>query len=191
MCGKSEDTRGLLEPCASGWFDQFTRVASGSEFRANQADVSLDVFRTERAAKASAASHEAGVRAVIQPGGSVRDALSLCDQVISYVGNEAIDEAKVAEVLGVAIGRLRPEYREVVTLRYEQGRPVECTAVVVSTQHGKGYHEGEREQEPLPVDETNVEELGEDTREMIRRNPGTAIGIAAVAGFFLARLFRK
>lgn len=39
---------------------------------------------------------------VRESGGSVRDALSLSDQVISYVGNEAIDEAKVAEVLGVA-----------------------------------------------------------------------------------------
>ena len=37
-----------------------------------------------------------------ESGGSVRDALSLCDQLISYVGNEGIEETKVAEVLGVA-----------------------------------------------------------------------------------------
>src|SRR6185369_11153031 len=35
-------------------------------------------------------------------GGSVRDALSLCDQIISYVGAATITEAHVAEVLGVA-----------------------------------------------------------------------------------------
>lgn len=39
---------------------------------------------------------------VRESGGSVRDALSLCDQVISYVGASAIGEAEVAEVLGVA-----------------------------------------------------------------------------------------
>jgi DNA polymerase-3 subunit gamma/tau len=39
---------------------------------------------------------------VRESGGSVRDALSLCDQIISYVGNATIAEAQVAEVLGVA-----------------------------------------------------------------------------------------
>jgi DNA polymerase-3 subunit gamma/tau len=39
---------------------------------------------------------------VRESGGSVRDALSLCDQIISYVGNATIREAQVAEVLGVA-----------------------------------------------------------------------------------------
>jgi len=40
--------------------------------------------------------------AVRESGGSVRDALSLCDQIISYVGDTTITEAHVAEVLGVA-----------------------------------------------------------------------------------------
>ncbi len=39
---------------------------------------------------------------VRESGGSVRDALSLCDQIISYVGQATITEAHVAEVLGVA-----------------------------------------------------------------------------------------
>ncbi|WP_428268415.1 DNA polymerase III subunit gamma/tau [Haliangium sp.] len=39
---------------------------------------------------------------VRESGGSVRDALSLCDQVISYVGTDQIRETDVAEVLGVA-----------------------------------------------------------------------------------------
>jgi DNA polymerase-3 subunit gamma/tau len=39
---------------------------------------------------------------VRESGGSVRDALSLCDQLISYVGNAALTERDVAEVLGVA-----------------------------------------------------------------------------------------
>ncbi len=39
---------------------------------------------------------------VRESGGSVRDSLSLCDQVISYVGTSNIRETDVAEVLGVA-----------------------------------------------------------------------------------------
>jgi DNA polymerase-3 subunit gamma/tau len=39
---------------------------------------------------------------VRESGGSVRDALSLGDQVISYVGASGVTEAQVAEVLGVA-----------------------------------------------------------------------------------------
>jgi DNA polymerase III subunit gamma/tau len=39
---------------------------------------------------------------VRESGGSVRDALSLCDQLISFVGDGTITEHHVAEVLGVA-----------------------------------------------------------------------------------------
>ena len=42
---------------------------------------------------------------------------------------------------------LEPDSKSQVTLRYENGRPVACTAVVVSTQHAEGYDEGEREAE--------------------------------------------
>lgn len=53
---------------------------------------------------AEAIAIEAGAIGLIvrESGGSVRDALSLSDQVISYVGSAAITEAHVAEVLGVA-----------------------------------------------------------------------------------------
>ena len=42
---------------------------------------------------------------------------------------------------------LEPDAKSQVTLRYENGKPVECTAIVVSTQYAKGYHEGEKEAE--------------------------------------------
>lgn len=37
----------------------------------------------------------------------------------------------------------------------------------------------------------SVEELGEDAREMVRKSPATAVGIAALAGFMIARIFRR
>jgi S-adenosylmethionine synthetase len=40
---------------------------------------------------------------------------------------------------------LEPDAKSQVTLKFEEGRPVAATAIVVSTQHGKGYDEGEKE----------------------------------------------
>lgn len=42
---------------------------------------------------------------------------------------------------------LEPDAKSQVTLRYENGVPVAATAIVVSTQHAKGYDQGEREAE--------------------------------------------
>ncbi|HEY6817077.1 MAG TPA: methionine adenosyltransferase [Croceibacterium sp.] len=42
---------------------------------------------------------------------------------------------------------LEPDAKSQVTLRYEGSKAVAATAVVVSTQHGKGYDEGEKEAE--------------------------------------------
>lgn len=39
------------------------------------------------------------------------------------------------------------------------------------------------------LDQKSVEELGEDARAFVRKSPGTAVGIAAVVGFLLSRLF--
>jgi len=42
---------------------------------------------------------------------------------------------------------LEPDAKSQVTLRYEESKPVAATAIVVSTQHAKGYDEGEKEAE--------------------------------------------
>ncbi len=42
---------------------------------------------------------------------------------------------------------LEPDAKSQVTLRYEGSKAVACTAVVVSTQHAKGYDQGEKEAE--------------------------------------------
>jgi len=42
---------------------------------------------------------------------------------------------------------LEPDTKSQVTLRYEGSVPVACTAIVVSTQHGKGYDAGDKEAE--------------------------------------------
>ncbi|URD60995.1 methionine adenosyltransferase [Sphingomonas sp. KRR8] len=42
---------------------------------------------------------------------------------------------------------LEPDAKSQVTLRFENGKPVAATAIVVSTQHAKGYDEGAQEAE--------------------------------------------
>jgi len=42
---------------------------------------------------------------------------------------------------------LEPDAKSQVTLRFENGKPVAATAIVVSTQHAKGYDQGEKEAE--------------------------------------------
>lgn len=41
------------------------------------------------------------------------------------------------------------------------------------------------------LEQKDLNELGDDVREFVRKSPGTALGIAAVAGFFIARLLRS
>ena len=41
------------------------------------------------------------------------------------------------------------------------------------------------------LDRKSVDELGEDAREFVRKSPATAVGIAAVFGFMLSRLFSR
>ena len=42
---------------------------------------------------------------------------------------------------------LEPDAKSQVTLKFEAGKPIAATAIVVSTQHAKGYDEGEKESE--------------------------------------------
>src|SRR5678816_3716156 len=42
---------------------------------------------------------------------------------------------------------LEPDAKSQVTLRFDNGKPVSATAIVVSTRHAKGYDEGAREAE--------------------------------------------
>jgi len=42
---------------------------------------------------------------------------------------------------------LEPDAKSQVTLRYDQGKPIAATAIVVSTQHAKGYDQGDKEAE--------------------------------------------
>ncbi len=41
------------------------------------------------------------------------------------------------------------------------------------------------------LDQKSLEQLGDDAREMVRKSPAAAVGIAALVGFFIASIFRR
>ena len=76
------------------------------------------------------------------------------------------------------------------------GKTVSGTAKTIDDKLGKQYGDYARtaartmQEASAKLDAKDLGELGEDARKFIKDSPGAAIGIAAVAGFFLARMFR-
>jgi len=63
-----------------------------------------------------------------------------------YYSHKILERMAADRHAGVA-PFLEPDAKSQVTLRFENGKPVKATAIVVSTQHGKGYDEGDKEAE--------------------------------------------
>ena len=76
------------------------------------------------------------------------------------------------------------------------GKSVSGTADLIDDKLGKQYGDMARsaartmQEAAAKLDAKDLGELGDDARKFIKDSPGAAIGIAAVAGFFLAKMFR-
>lgn len=76
------------------------------------------------------------------------------------------------------------------------GKSVSDTAASIDDKLGKQYGDYARtaartmQEAAAKLDAKDFGEMGDDAREFIRKSPGAAIGIAAVAGYFIARMFR-
>ncbi|NCP14503.1 MAG: hypothetical protein GW858_10110 [Sphingomonadales bacterium] len=74
------------------------------------------------------------------------------------------------------------------------GKVVGDTAGQIDEKLGEQYGDYARkasrtlQETSAKLESKSVEELGEDARTMVRKSPGAAVGIAAVVGFFLARM---
>ena len=81
---------------------------------------------------------------------------------------------------------LEPDAKSQVTLRYDAGKPVAATAIVVSTQHAKGYDEGDKEAvlhayvKKVVADVLPAELLSDDTVYHINPTGSFEIGGPAV-----------
>jgi len=75
-----------------------------------------------------------------------------CDETPDLMPATLYYSHKILETMAAdrhsgAAGFLEPDAKSQVTLRFENGKPAACTAIVVSTQHGRGYDEGDKEAE--------------------------------------------
>lgn len=77
------------------------------------------------------------------------------------------------------------------------GKMVEENAAKIDEKVGAQYGEYARsaaksmQDAATRLDEKTLEDIGEDAKEFVREKPGLAVGLAAAAGFFLARIFRR
>jgi hypothetical protein len=140
-----------------------------------EAKAGAAALRTEAADRAAAYRNQART----QSEDWVAEARAYGDQAKGKAGELATDgKGKLAEALAAL------------------GRAVFDTAPTVDDKLGAKYGDYARsasrsiQDASARLDAKTVEELSEDARELVRKSPGLAVGIAAVGGFLLARLFR-
>ena len=111
-------------------------------------------------------------------------------------GTDLVAEAKTYgdQALGKA-GELAVEGKQVATDAIASlGKVVGETAPQIDEKLGEQYGDYARkasrtlQETSAKLEAKSVEELGEDARAMVRKSPGVAVGVAAVVGFFLARM---
>ncbi len=112
-------------------------------------------------------------------------------------GDDIVAEAKAygEQALGKA-GELAVEGKRVTSDAIASlGKVVGDTAAQIDEKLGAPYGDYARkasrtlQETSAKLEAKSVEELGEDAREAVRKSPGVAVGVAAVFGFFLARIF--
>ncbi len=75
------------------------------------------------------------------------------------------------------------------------GQAVSDNASLIDDKLGEKYGDYARtagrsiQETAAKLDAKTVDELGEDAKEFVRKSPGLAVGLAAVAGFMIARMF--
>ncbi len=117
---------------------------------------------------------------------------------VSQAGNEWIEEARAKsgqareKATELAIDGKASASKAISSL----SKMVEENAATIDEKLGAKYGEYARSAARSMQDVANrldakeLGELGEDAKEFVRKSPGLAIGMAAVAGFMLARLFK-
>ena len=108
----------------------------------------------------------------------VAEARSYGDQALGQAGELAVESKKVTSDAIASLGKV-----------------VGDTAAQIDEKLGEQYGDYARKasrtlaETSAKLEAKSVEELGENAREAVRKSPGVAVGVAAVVGFFLARIF--
>jgi ElaB/YqjD/DUF883 family membrane-anchored ribosome-binding protein len=163
------ETAESVDETAAGIKSRFTKAiedarAAAETLRADAADLTA-AAREKAGATASEWTEQAGVLA-----GQARDkSLDLARQ----------GKNKTSEAIAVV------------------GRTLADTAPVIDEKLGVAYGDyaraaaGTLESSAEKLAAKDIADLGEDVKEFVRKSPATALGIAAVTGFMVARLFSR
>lgn len=141
----------------------------------------------ERFAKAVEEA-KAGAQAL---GKEAQDRADLYREKISTTSTEWADQAKV-KATDLAVEGKAKASEAMAGL----GKMVADNAGLIDEKVGAKYGDYARsaaqsiQDAATKLDSKDINELADDAKEFVRKSPGVAIGIAAVAGFMLARVFR-
>jgi ElaB/YqjD/DUF883 family membrane-anchored ribosome-binding protein len=133
------------------------------------------------ALRAEAESRADGLReqAATRSDDLVSDARAYGDKALHKAGELAVEGKAVASDVIASLGKV-----------------VADTAPQIDAKLGEQYGDYARRasrsltEASAKLETKSLDELGSDAREFVRKSPGTAVGIAAVLGFLVARLFR-
>jgi ElaB/YqjD/DUF883 family membrane-anchored ribosome-binding protein len=131
-------------------------------------------------------------------GKEAQERADLYREKITSTRDELVGEAKVRssqareKATGMAVEGKTRASEAIAGL----GKMVEENAALVDEKVGVKYGDYARsaarsmQDAAAKIDAKDVGELGEDAKQFVRNSPGLAVGLAAVAGFMLARLFK-
>jgi len=127
------------------------------------------------------AKHRAGAyreKAVAKSGDWVDDAKAYGEQAKAKAGELAVHGKTRASDALAGLGKLVADNAEAIDDK-------------VGPRYGDYARTASRKMQETAarIEAKDFEEIGEDAREFVRKSPGLAVGLAAVAGFVLARLF--
>lgn len=183
----------MAEPTGPANSDKPKRAPRKPRETAVRAEVATEASKVRFAKAIEEAKAGAGLlgTAATEKAGAYKDQ-------IAGKGTEWVDEAKALggqakdKAVDLAVeGKARAS--EAIS---SLGRIVEDNAAVIDEKLGLKYGDYARkaattlQDTATRLDKKDLVELGEDAKEFVRKSPGVAVGVAAVAGFMLARLFR-
>ena len=186
------------EPAKARFAKAIEEAKAGTQALAREAQEAAEAYRdkalatgTEMLGKANAAS--ADLR------GTLLDRAEAYRDKASAQSGEWLDEAKA---LGEQAMERATELANEGKARTSGalaslGKIVADNAGTIDEKVGEKYGDYARqaarslEETAAKIDAKDLGELGEDAKEFVRKSPGVAIGMAAAAGFLIARMVKK
>ena len=164
---------------------------------ANQAAASSADSTTDAKAKFSKAIEEAKAGATALKSEAQAKAGAYRDQLTAKSGDWAEDAKDIAAQAKTRAADLAVEGKARTSDAIASlGKIVSENAGAIDEKLGTRYGDYARtaarsmQETAAKIESKELGELGDDAKQFVRKSPGLAVGIAAVAGFFLARLFR-